>query len=70
MLMINMTETIPQHNHCHMCGKSIPVGETLCSEECKQRFQSLVKRRKIILYLMYTMLAAFVIIIFVSPRFM
>jgi predicted nucleic acid-binding Zn ribbon protein len=68
--MINMTEIIPQHTHCHMCGKSIPVGETLCSEECKQKFQSLVKKRKIILYLMYAMLAAFIIIIFIGPRFM
>jgi predicted nucleic acid-binding Zn ribbon protein len=66
--MINMAEIIPQHTHCHMCGKSIPVGETLCSEECKQKFQSLVKRRKIFLYLMYIMLAAFIIIIVVYPR--
>jgi len=68
--MIIMAEIIPQHTHCHMCGKSIPVGETLCSEECKQKFQSLVKRRKIFLYLMYIMLAAFIIIIVVGPRFL
>jgi predicted nucleic acid-binding Zn ribbon protein len=63
-----MAEIIPQHTHCHMCGKSIPLGETLCSEECKQKFQSLVKRRKLILYLMYGMLAALIVIIVVGPR--
>ncbi len=68
--MIIMAEIIPQHTHCHMCGKSIPFGETLCSEECKQKFQNLVKRRKIFLYLMYIMLAAFIIIIVIGPRFL
>jgi predicted nucleic acid-binding Zn ribbon protein len=63
-----MAEIIPQHTHCHMCGKSMPIGETLCSEECKQKFQSLVKRRKLILYLMYGMLAALIVIIVVGPR--
>jgi predicted nucleic acid-binding Zn ribbon protein len=67
--MIIMAELIPQHTHCHMCGKSIPVGETLCSEECKQKFQSLVKRRKLILYLMYGMLAALIVIIVVGGRY-
>jgi len=66
--MIIMAELIPQHTHCHMCGKSIPFGETLCSEDCKQKFQSLVKRRKLILYLMYGMLAALIVIIVIGPR--
>ena len=63
-----MAEIIPQHAHCHMCGKSIPFGETLCSEECKKKFQALLKRRKIILYLMYGMLAALIVIIIVGGR--
>jgi predicted nucleic acid-binding Zn ribbon protein len=63
-----MAEIITQHTHCHMCGKSMPVGETLCSEDCKQKFQRIVKRRKLILYLMYGMLAALIVIIVVGPR--
>ena len=56
-----MAESVPQHAHCQMCGKSIPYGETLCSEECKQRYQNLLRRRKLIVYLMYGMLAALII---------
>jgi len=64
-----MAEIITQHAHCHMCGKSIPFGETLCSEDCKQKYKNLLKRRKLILYLMYGMLAALIVIIVVGPRF-
>jgi predicted nucleic acid-binding Zn ribbon protein len=51
-----------------MCGKSIPFGETLCSEECKQKYQTLLKRRKIIVYIMYGMIAALIVIVVVVGR--
>ena len=57
-----MAQAVPQHQHCNMCGKSIPFGETLCSEECKQKFQTLVKRRKLVMYLLYGMIAAFIVV--------
>ena len=63
-----MVGNIPQHVHCLMCGKSIPFGETLCSEECKQKYQTLLKRRKIIIYLMYGMIAAIIVIVVVVGR--
>lgn len=56
-----MVGSVPQHAHCQMCGKSIPYGETLCSEECKQKYQTLLRRRKLIVYLMYGMLAALIV---------
>jgi predicted nucleic acid-binding Zn ribbon protein len=65
-MLIIMAETVPQHAHCHMCGKSIPFGETLCSEECKQRYQRLLKRRKIMVYLMYGIIAALIVIFVLS----
>jgi predicted nucleic acid-binding Zn ribbon protein len=61
-----MAEKVPQHTHCIMCMKAIPVGETLCSEDCRQKHQSMLKRRKIMLYLMYGMLAALIVVIVVS----
>lgn len=61
-----MAETVPQHAHCHMCGKSIPLSETLCSEECKEKYQRLLKRRKLIVYMMYGMLAALIVFFVVS----
>lgn len=64
-----MAETVPQHAHCHMCSKSIPFGETLCSEECKQKYKALLKRRKLIVYLMYGMLAALIVLFVVGGRY-
>ena len=64
-----MTGTIPLHSHCAMCAKPIPHGETLCSEDCRQKYQSLLKRRKIMLYLMYAMLAALLVFLVVSGNF-
>jgi predicted nucleic acid-binding Zn ribbon protein len=52
-----------------MCGKSIPFGETLCSEECKQKYKALLKRRKLIVYLMYGMLAALIVLFVVGGRY-
>ena len=48
-----MVEKIPQHTHCNICGKAIPSSETLCSEECKQRYQAMLKKRKTYMYIMY-----------------
>lgn len=64
-----MAGSVPQHAHCNMCGKSIPYGETLCSEECKQKFQSLLKRRRLLLYLMYGLLAVVIVVILTSGTF-
>ena len=65
-----MAESVPQHAHCHLCGKSIPFGETLCSEDCKQRYQTLLRRRKLIVYLMYGILAALIVLFVVGGRYL
>jgi len=62
-----MAEKIPQHQHCQICGKAIPLGETLCSQECRQKYQNLVRRRKLMLYLMYGILAAIIVVFVLSP---
>ncbi|KYK20717.1 hypothetical protein AYK21_05615 [Thermoplasmatales archaeon SG8-52-2] len=64
-----MVGSIPQHAHCHMCGKSIPTSETLCSEECRQKYQTLLRRRKLMVYFMYGMLAAFIVIVVVYGNY-
>jgi predicted nucleic acid-binding Zn ribbon protein len=50
-----MVEKIGQHTHCHICGKAIPFSdsETLCSDECKQKYQGMLKKRKWLVYIMY-----------------
>jgi predicted nucleic acid-binding Zn ribbon protein len=55
-----MVERVAQHTHCQICGKTIPVSETLCSDECKQKYQAMIKKRKILIYIMYALI--FVII--------
>ena len=52
-MLVIMVEKIPQHAHCNICGKAIPTVETLCSEECKQKYHQMMKKRKILVYIMY-----------------
>ena len=61
-----MTEKVAQHSHCQICGKAIPLSETLCSEECKQRFTQMLRRRKIIMYFMFASIFAIIALIFLS----
>jgi len=58
-----MVEKVAQHTHCQICGKAIPISETLCSEECKQRYQTMVKKRKMLVYVMYGLIA-FILVLF------
>ena len=58
-----MVEKVAQHTHCQICGKAIPVDETLCSEECRQKYQAMAKKRKLLMYIMYGLI--FVILIMV-----
>jgi predicted nucleic acid-binding Zn ribbon protein len=48
-----MAEKVGQHTHCNMCGKAIPLSETLCSDECRKKFNTMVKKRKTLVYIMY-----------------
>jgi predicted nucleic acid-binding Zn ribbon protein len=61
-----MATTVPPHGHCMICAKPIPVGETLCSEKCKERYNAMLRRRRLMLYLMYGMLAALIAFVIVS----
>jgi len=58
-----MVEKIAQHTHCQMCGKAIPVDETLCSEECKQKYQNILKKRRRYIYVMYAAIAVMIILL-------
>lgn len=62
-----MVEKVAQHTHCHICGKTIPISETLCSDECKQRYQSMIKKRKMLMYIMYALIFV-IVIMFLLPR--
>jgi predicted nucleic acid-binding Zn ribbon protein len=57
-----MTEAIVQHTHCHICGKAIPVSEMFCSEECKGKYTSMIKKRKILMFAMYAIIGVIIIL--------
>jgi predicted nucleic acid-binding Zn ribbon protein len=63
-----MAEKIPQHMHCQICGKAMSVSdtETVCSDECKQRYQTITKRRRLWVYLMYVLIFVMVGVLFLS----
>ena len=67
-MVLSMAEKIGQHTHCHICGKAIPVNETLCSEECKQKYQSMMKKRRLWIYLMWALIICTVVLIILLPR--
>jgi len=58
-----MAEKIQPHTHCQVCGKAIPVNETLCSEKCRQKYHKIVKKRKLSVAIMFLIVAIFLGII-------
>ncbi len=61
-----MAEKVGQHTHCQICGKAIPMSETLCSDECKQKYQGMIKKRKILMYIMYALIFVILIMFILS----
>jgi predicted nucleic acid-binding Zn ribbon protein len=53
---------IGQHKHCQICGKAILLTAELCSDECKKQFDTIMRRRKMYMYLIYGMLILFIIL--------
>jgi predicted nucleic acid-binding Zn ribbon protein len=41
-----MTETIPQHRHCFVCGKTHTGDGRFCSEACKDVKRADLKKKK------------------------
>jgi predicted nucleic acid-binding Zn ribbon protein len=55
-----MNEIVIQHSHCSICGKAIPFSEMFCSEECKVKYASMMKKRKIVIYTMYALIGVII----------
>ena len=64
-----MSDLIKQHSHCQICGKAIPVSETFCSQECKDKYAVMMKRRRILVYAMYGLIGIILVIILMSGGF-
>jgi len=61
-----MVEKVAQHSHCQICGKAIPLSETLCSDECKQKYAGMVKKRKMLMYIMYALIGVILLMFILS----
>jgi predicted nucleic acid-binding Zn ribbon protein len=59
-----MTNIIPAHNHCMICMKAIPASETLCSDECKQKYQKMLKKKRYTLLFLWVMIIAVIAVLF------
>jgi predicted nucleic acid-binding Zn ribbon protein len=46
--------------------KAIPTSETLCSDECKQKYQAMLKKKRLTILLLWVMMIAFIVILFLS----
>ncbi len=53
-----------QHKHCQVCGKPVPVDEKFCSEKCREEYEDLVSKRKKRQYIMFGLLAVFLVLLF------
>ena len=62
-----MVEKLIQHKHCNVCGRAMPSSdEELCSEECKAKHESLLKKRKTYVYMMYGAIIIMIVFLFFS----
>ena len=58
-----MANVITPHNHCMMCMKAIPTSETLCSDECKQKYQRMLKKKRMTVFFLWVMIIVFMAVL-------
>jgi predicted nucleic acid-binding Zn ribbon protein len=59
-------QKVVQHTHCQICGKAIPLSENLCSQDCKQKYQAMLKKRRMLVYIMYGLIFVILIMFLVA----
>jgi predicted nucleic acid-binding Zn ribbon protein len=64
---VKKVEKIPQHTHCQMCGKAVTIDKILCSVGCEEKYNAMIKRKKIYIYVLYSMVVVFVLLMVLSP---
>lgn len=57
-----MTDKIPQHGHCQQCGKAYIGDDRFCSDECRGKGTTNIKKRKRQLLLLYAITFAVLIV--------
>ncbi|MGM0509929.1 MAG: DUF2116 family Zn-ribbon domain-containing protein [Thermoplasmatota archaeon] len=52
------------HKHCQICGKPVPLDKDFCSEKCREDYSDLMKKKKRRMYIIYILLAVFLVLMF------
>ena len=61
---------IPEHKHCPVCGRSMPVDFDFCSRECREKHYARVRREgriRLIFYILYFALIISLFLLFFRP---
>jgi predicted nucleic acid-binding Zn ribbon protein len=68
---VKMAEKLLQHKHCSVCGKAIQLEDEFCSDECKNKYEQYMKKRKQMNLVMYAMIALLAVVLigsmFIGP---
>lgn len=64
--MTEYTEKIPQHRHCHICGKAFVGDGHFCTDECKNSAGKEVKKKLRKYMLVWIVIVAVTIAIIVA----
>ena len=59
---------IEQHKHCIVCGRAIPPGKEICSRKCRDKYEAMMKRRKMLTSALYALMFIFIIMFLVNVR--
>lgn len=59
---------LPEHRHCDVCGRSIAMGNKVCSPECQKRFDEAVKARKRSVYIFIGLFALMLFLTFYGGK--
>lgn len=55
-----MVEKILNHKHCQVCGDAIPADERFCTDECREKYEAMIKKKRIWMYVFYALMAVFI----------
>lgn len=37
---------VPDHSHCTMCTRPVPLNQWFCSDECESKYKVMAKKRR------------------------
>lgn len=53
---------LPEHRHCDVCGRSIAMGNRVCSPDCQKRFDEAIRMKKRSVYIFVGLFALILVL--------